>query len=110
EPLAMRRNRADLLLVNGRVYGRPGRLSGTAVAMLDGRIVAVGSDDECAGLRRPATPVLDLEQKVVLPGLIDCHTHVASDAKDAASVELRDFYADTGSVAVILERLRAAAD
>jgi hypothetical protein len=46
-----------------------------AVAVRDGRIVAVGSSAELDGLVGPDTRVLDLPGKTVAPGFIDSHTH-----------------------------------
>lgn len=48
----------------------------TAVAIQAGKFVAVGSDEEVLILRKPATRVIDLKGRSVLPGLIDNHTHV----------------------------------
>ncbi len=47
-----------------------------ALAIWDGKFVAVGSNDEVANLAGPATRVLDLTGKTVLPGFIDAHIHV----------------------------------
>jgi len=69
------------------VLVRAGRLidpaSGTvstnqAILIKDGKIQAVGKD-----LGLPAgVPLIDLSDKTVLPGLIDCHTHLADGALD----------------------------
>ncbi len=48
-----------------------------SVAISNGRIVAVGSVEEVAALAGPATEVLDLEGRTMLPGLIDPHMHAA---------------------------------
>ena len=46
-----------------------------SIAAVDGRIAAIGSDSE---LRRrfPQAEFIDLEGRLVTPGLIDCHTHI----------------------------------
>ena len=41
----------------------------------DGRIAAVGSNDEVLALKNDATQQLDLAGKTVLPGLMDSHVH-----------------------------------
>ena len=49
-----------------------------AVAIADGRIVAVGSKAEVLALAGPATEVTDLAGRTVVPGFIDGHSHFAS--------------------------------
>jgi predicted amidohydrolase YtcJ len=48
-----------------------------AVAVKDGRILAVGSGEEMKKLANPRTQWIDLREKTMLPGLIDAHTHLA---------------------------------
>jgi len=48
----------------------------SAVAIKDGRFLAVGSDQEIMPLAGSATRVIDLKRRSVLPGLFDNHTHV----------------------------------
>ena len=49
-----------------------------ALAIRDGRFLAVGSNEDVAGLIGPDTQQLDLQGKTVLPGFIDAHIHVLS--------------------------------
>ena len=49
-----------------------------ALAIRDGRIVAVGTNDEIAKLAGPGTQRIDLGGKTVIPGLIDSHVHAPS--------------------------------
>lgn len=67
----------DTILHNGRLttFDR-GNPNATAVAIKDGLFVEVGSDADVMALAGPATKVIDLKGKRVLPGLIDNHTHV----------------------------------
>jgi predicted amidohydrolase YtcJ len=46
-----------------------------ALACAEGRILAVGDDEEILKLRGDATRVVDLQGKTVIPGLIDSHVH-----------------------------------
>ena len=65
-----------LALVNGRIWtGDPGRPWVDALAVADGRIVAVGASDGIEVLAGDAE-VIDVRQRLVLPGFIDTHTHL----------------------------------
>ena len=68
---------ADLILHNGKVVTADSTFSVTeAVAMKDGRIVAVGrTNDVIARERGPKTQMIDLKGQTVLPGLTDAHAH-----------------------------------
>lgn len=68
---------ADLLLQNGYVYTVDAQRSvAQAVAVRDGSIVAVGSDAELQSLAGPETQVIDLEGRMLMPGLHDVHMHI----------------------------------
>jgi hypothetical protein len=47
-----------------------------AVAVKDGRIIAVGPEAEIMALQGPATEVTDLAGRALLPGFFDAHGHV----------------------------------
>lgn len=67
---------ADLVVRNARVYTlEPKAPAAEAFAVLDGRIIAVGSSDSINGLAGKGTEILDARGMTVLPGFIDCHTH-----------------------------------
>lgn len=51
-----------------------------AVAITDGLISAVGSDDEIRALAADSTEVVELEGKTVVPGFVDPHSHVSMGA------------------------------
>lgn len=48
----------------------------SAVAIKDGKFLAVGADQEIMALAGSATRIVDLRRRSVLPGLFDNHTHV----------------------------------
>ena len=69
--------KADLVLFNGAVLTLAGQnLSSSALAISDGRIVAVGHWNEVEPWIGPQTTLHDLEGKTVLPGFNDAHIHV----------------------------------
>ncbi len=68
---------ADVLLLNGDIYSADAQLSTyQAVAINDGRISAVGTAAELEALQGPDTEVIDLNGRMVLPGLHDIHMHI----------------------------------
>jgi predicted amidohydrolase YtcJ len=68
---------ADLILHHGLVTTLDRtNPNATAVAVKDGRFLAVGQDKDIMALAGPGTKVIDLKGKRLLPGLIDNHTHV----------------------------------
>jgi predicted amidohydrolase YtcJ len=67
---------ADLVLRNGAVYTlNAARNWAEAVAVTGGRIVYVGPESGAARWVGPATKVVDLQGKMVLPGFHDSHVH-----------------------------------
>ncbi|WP_082806429.1 amidohydrolase [Aquipseudomonas alcaligenes] len=67
----------DLILHNGRIHTvdreKP---NASAVAIHQGRFVAVGNDAEVMALRSASTRVIDLQKRTVIPGLNDSHLHL----------------------------------
>jgi len=81
---------ADGALINGRIFTLdPEKPWAEAVAMKDGRFAAVGSSNEIRRLIGPATKVMDVRGKLVIPGLIDAHVHFASGGRSLASLTFR---------------------
>lgn len=67
---------ADLILHHGKIVTVDDRFSiGEAIAVRDGRIERVGTDNEILALKGPGTETVDLAGKMVIPGLIDSHSH-----------------------------------
>jgi predicted amidohydrolase YtcJ len=84
---------ADLAFVNGAVYTvDPARPRAQAVAVRDGRIVAVGSDDDVRELLGPSTDVIDLNGRMLLPGFQDAHIHPPSSGLEMLRCNLSDAF------------------
>ena len=73
---------SDLVIRNAHIVTMDAtRRSVSAMAVRDGKIVATGADAQVASCVGRDTKVMDLDQKTVLPGLIDIHTHAMFSAK-----------------------------
>jgi len=70
---------ADLVLRNGKIVTVDADVpEAQAVAIKDGKILAVGSDDAIDGHIADETDVIDLEGKLAVPGFIEGHGHFMS--------------------------------
>ncbi|MHA3736949.1 amidohydrolase [Pseudomonas sp. Eth.TT006] len=99
---------ADLILFNGQFHtvDREKPLA-SAVAIKDGRFVAVGNDAEAMALRGSATQVVDLKGRCVIPGLNDSHLHLIRGGLNY-NLELR--WEGVPSLADALRMLKEQAD
>jgi predicted amidohydrolase YtcJ len=98
---------ADTVLYNGKIV----TLDGTAgirqaIALRDGKIEAVGGNDQIRKLAGGKTTVVDLGGRTVIPGLIDSHIHAIRAALFYAT-EVN--WIGTHSIPEAMARLTAAA-
>jgi imidazolonepropionase-like amidohydrolase len=77
-------HRVQLLVRAGRLVAtRTGTVLPNQAILIEGdRITEVGPADAVAGHAARDARVIDLRNATVLPGLIDCHTHITSDPGD----------------------------
>jgi predicted amidohydrolase YtcJ len=67
---------ADTILINGKIVTVDDQFRTVqAVAIQGDRIVAIGGNDEVQKLKGPATRLIDVKGRTVIPGLIDNHAH-----------------------------------
>jgi predicted amidohydrolase YtcJ len=72
---------ADLIFHGGPIIPLAGvGQYAEALAVKDGRIVAVGTSDAIMGLKSNATQLVDLDGRALLPGFIDPHQHTVTGA------------------------------
>ena len=73
---ALAQTAADTVLLGGKIVTVDDRFTiAEALAVKGERIVAVGSTADIEKLKGPATRVVDLNGRTVIPGLIDNHAH-----------------------------------
>ncbi len=83
---------ADIILKNGKIITvDPAFTITQAIAIAGDRIIAVGPDAAMAAHAGPATRIVDLNGKAVMPGLTDGHAHMDREA-------LRNIFPSLGSV------------
>jgi predicted amidohydrolase YtcJ len=71
----------DTVLVNGKIITVDARSSvQEALAIREGRIAALGRSSDVRKLAGPATRIVDLGGRTVIPGLIDSHLHAVRAA------------------------------
>jgi predicted amidohydrolase YtcJ len=77
---------ADSILLNGKIISGDARFSiYSAVAVRDGKLVALGADAEIRKLAGNDTHVIDVGGRTVIPGLIDSHMHAIRAALSFAT-------------------------
>ena len=75
-PAAPPERPADLILHGGKVVTLDPKSSiAQAVAVREGRIVAVGTDEAVFAHKGPKTTLIDLKGRTLMPGLYDSHVH-----------------------------------
>ncbi|MYS43793.1 amidohydrolase family protein, partial [Streptomyces sp. SID5998] len=80
---------ADTILTGARIRTLdPDRPSAHAVAVKDGRIVAVGDAADVPDWRGAHTEVVDLAGATLTPGLVDGHSHPYLGVLTAAGLDL----------------------
>lgn len=98
---------ADVIFINGHIYGQiDGKMNATittgappikttvpvhastAIAVADGKVLALGTNDEIEKVKGPHTEVIDLGGHFVMPGFNDAHTHLATGGFEKLNVDL----------------------
>ncbi|HEX4216611.1 MAG TPA: amidohydrolase family protein [Candidatus Dormibacteraeota bacterium] len=95
-----------LLTADRVITGRPGEVLERAGVLVDGTGIAwVGTLDGLTAERRADAEVIDLPGSSLLPGLIDCHVHLAFDASADPVAHMRRS-TDTELVILMLHSAR----
>jgi len=78
----------DAIFVNADIYTQTTPARVQALAVRDGRVIAIGSSDEIRKLKGSRTQVVDLGGHFVMPGFNDAHCHLASGGFEQMNVNL----------------------
>ncbi len=99
---------ADMVMRNGYVYTVDGKESvQQAVAVKDGKILYVGSDEGAASYIGTQTQVIDLAGRMLMPGFIDAHMHPGDGGR---AMTLCDLKYQTMTRKVFQETIQACLD
>ncbi len=99
---------ADLIFVNGPIITVDDtHPTAEAIAVLGKRIVRVGSDAEVRAEAGPATRIIDLGGRALLPGFNDNHTHPMAFGESLSSIDATPEAAPT--LAALQDAFRRAA-
>ncbi|WP_420628543.1 amidohydrolase [Candidatus Leptofilum sp.] len=81
---------ATMILYNGRIHTlNPQQPTATAVAIRDGKVLAIGSDNEIKSLLAADGELVNLNGRCLTPGLVDAHVHFQHFALSLQRVDLR---------------------
>lgn len=94
----------DVIFHNAKVYtAEPGQPLQQAVAIEGDKIIAVGSDEQVLSLKAAGTRVIDLGGKVLMPGMLDSHSHAI---KGGLQLELANLMGEQIPLDELERRLR----
>jgi predicted amidohydrolase YtcJ len=80
---------ADLIVHNAHIWTvNPKQPEADALAVLNGRFVAVGSEAQVMRWQGPHTRIVDAQGKRLLPGFNDAHVHFSDGGASLSSVQL----------------------
>src|SRR3990170_4651024 len=97
---------ADLVLLDGKIVTVDDRFSiATALAVREGRFIAVGSNEDVRRHIGSGTRVVDGRGRTVVPGLIDTHVH----AVDVAAAEATQPFRNLRSIGEVQDWIRGEA-
>lgn len=104
---AFARQPADTILLHGRIYTVDSNHPwAEALAIRDGKLLAVGTDKEVSIYRGPSTKIIDAKGHLVLPGFTDCHVHFLDGSLSLERVNVEG----VKDLAEVLRRIKAYAD
>lgn len=97
---------ADLILLHGRVYTVDAKQPwAEAIAVRQGKILAVGSDADILRYKTATTTIVEAKGRLVLPGFTDCHVHFLDGSQSLQYVNVDQ----AKTVAEIQQQIRAYA-
>jgi predicted amidohydrolase YtcJ len=82
---------ADMVLIHAGIYiVNAEEPRAQAIAVREGKIIAVGSDKEIAAYQGASTKIIDAKGHMVLPGFVDAHVDIMAGAAQLEQVSFND--------------------
>jgi hypothetical protein len=101
---------ADLVVFNARIYTMDAAMPrAEALAIKDGRFVAIGRNADIRALATRRTQLLDAKQMTVVPGFIDCHNHAGGTTLLYEVLVGNPYEVEFVTIDSIVQKLRAKA-
>ncbi len=97
----------DLVVLNSKIYTLDAKDTlAQAVAVKDGRFLAIGSDAEIAKLAGPNTQRIDLGGRAVIPGIFDSHVHMMEAGAKLSAIRLDECTSPEEMMELVRERAK----
>ncbi len=101
---------ATMIVHNARILTvDDARPRAQAIAVADGRFLAVGSDAEAKAWAGKGTEIIDARGMTIVPGFIDCHNHASGETLLYEVLVGNPFEVEQVTIASIIAKLRARA-
>lgn len=82
---------ADTIIKNATIWtGNTEQPTAEAMAIANGKIIAIGTEETVLAFKNETTEILDMEGRFISPGFIDSHVHLMTGGRSLLSVDLRD--------------------
>ncbi len=105
--MKMRDLAPDMILLNGRVFTLDAENTvAQAVAVKDGRIMAVGGDVGIENLAGPNTQRVTLGGRAVIPGIFDSHNHLMEVGTKLSTIRLDECQSQEEMMELVRERAK----
>lgn len=82
---------ADIVIINANIRTMDAkRTIARSAAIMNGKIIAIGSDADTRAFRGSSTRLIDAGGRTIIPGFNDAHVHFLETGSQLSSVDLRD--------------------
>ncbi|MDO4176379.1 MAG: amidohydrolase [Bacillota bacterium] len=110
--------KADMILINGKVFSvleNDSIVRGEAIAVADGTILKVGTNEEIKKMAGDNAQVIDCGGNTILPGMCDAHCHPSGvcgfiEACDMFGIYVSDEISPEDAIEIYMQKLKVYVD